>query len=122
VYHVTALRPSISSDAKAATETAWDLVFAVNGDGDESNLDTLSRDAFEERGAESEIRWVGAGESISLAGAQISGQNSWKWMILLVLMFLLAELAILAWPMVKARLDESAPTAATSSSAAAPTN
>jgi hypothetical protein len=120
VYHVTAERPAISSDAKATSEKVWDLAFAVNGDGDESNLATLSRDAFEERAGESEIRWVSAGESISLAGAQISGQDSWKWMILLVLLILLAEIAILAWPTVKARRDQPA-TAAAGNTAAAPT-
>lgn len=110
LYEVTALKPAISSDAKATMEKAWeqDLLFAVNGDGAESDLTPLSRDAFEERAAGSEVRWVGPGDTISLAGASISGQNSWKYLIILVLVFLLSEILILAWPAVKARLAEPA--------------
>jgi hypothetical protein len=105
LYHVTALKPAISADSKATTEEAWDLLFTVNGEGAESDLAPLTRDQFEERAADSEVRLVSAGDTISLAGAQISGQNSWKWLVLLVLLFLLAEIALLAWPMVKVRLD-----------------
>jgi hypothetical protein len=121
LYELVAHKPSLSSDPNAAPELAWDLRFTVNGEGSESDLSPLSQAAFEERVGDSPIRWVGPGETISLAGAQISGQNAWKWMILLVLLFLLVELAILAWPTLKARAEEAAP-AVVGSNATAPTN
>lgn len=108
LYEVSAAKAAISADSKAITEQAWNLAFTVNGDGTESDLTPLTREQFDERAAESEVRWVAAGDSINLAGAQISGQNSWKLLVLLVLLFLLAELALLAWPIVKARLDDRA--------------
>ena len=106
LYRISATKPSFSADASAAAQPAVDLLFTVNGDGNESDLTALSREAFNERAADSKVSWVGAGDTISLAGAQISGQNSWKWLILLVLLFLLAEIALLAWPLVKARMEE----------------
>lgn len=106
LYQIAAIKPAISADSKATTEQAWNLAFTVNGDGVESDLAPLTRERFDERAAESEVRWVGTGDSISLAGAQISGQNSWKWLVLLVLVFLLAEIALLAWPSVKAKMEE----------------
>lgn len=108
LYEVAALKPAISADAKSTTEQAWKLSFTVNGEGAESDLAPLTRERFDERAAESEVRWVGPGDSISLAGARISGQNSWKWLVLLVLVFLLAEIALLAWPAAKAKLQPTA--------------
>ncbi len=106
LYRVSATKASFSADASAAAPASMDVLFTVNGEGNESDLTALSREAFNERAADSKVSWVGAGDTISLAGAQISGQNSWKWLILLVLLFLLAEIALLAWPLVKARLEE----------------
>jgi hypothetical protein len=48
------------------------------------------------------VTLVSSSESISLAGAQISGQDVWQWWIAAVLAFLLIEIALLAWPSVKA--------------------
>ncbi|HTN75358.1 MAG TPA: hypothetical protein VL096_08930, partial [Pirellulaceae bacterium] len=106
LYHIAAAKPAISAADKATTTPAWDLVFTVNGDGTESDLTPLARETFDERSAGSEVRWVGAADSISLAGSQISGQNSWKYFVLLVLLFLLAEILILAWPSAKVAWEE----------------
>jgi hypothetical protein len=45
-----------------------------------------------------QLRWVARGESISLTGAEIWGQDSWWWLALAVLSCLLVELAVLARP------------------------
>ena len=59
----------------------------------------MSRAKFDELAASANnIRWVGDNEEISLGGAQIHGQTSWWYIVLTVLLCLLAELAILAWP------------------------
>ena len=75
---------------------------------DRADLTSLTREKFEEKAADSEVRWVGASETISLAGTQISGQNLWMLLVFFVLLFLLLEIVILAWPSVKATLDERA--------------
>lgn len=108
LYHITAIKPAISADTKAGADKRWDLLFTVNGEGNESDLTSLTREKFEEKAADSEVRWVGASETISLAGTQISGQNLWMLLVFFVLLFLLLEIVILAWPSVKATLDERA--------------
>jgi hypothetical protein len=92
LYRVTALR----GNGGAARETAWELPLAVNGDADESELQPLSRDQFDARVGNASVRWVGPDEEISLAGTQVSGQNSWWWLILAVLGLLLLELLLVA--------------------------
>ncbi len=43
-------------------------------------------------------RWVARDQTISLSGANVWGQDAWRWLLLIALGCLLAELAILAWP------------------------
>lgn len=95
VYHVTALRAGGSGN-NGARETAWELPVAVNGDPEESELQPLGRDQFEARIGDAAVRWVGPDDEISLAGTQVSGQDSWWWLILAVLGLLLAELLLVA--------------------------
>jgi hypothetical protein len=107
IYTVTAIRPDESADAAAPREKR-ELPLAVNlydfeGTA-ESDLTPLSRTQFDERvaGDEIPISWVAAGDRISLAGATISGQNTWILLVLAVLLILLAEILILAWPAMSA--------------------
>jgi hypothetical protein len=95
LYRVTALRANGSGDA-AAREKAWELPVAVNGDAEESELQPLSRDQFDARVGNAAVRWVGPGDEISLAGTQVSGQDSWWWLIFAVLALLLVELLLVA--------------------------
>jgi hypothetical protein len=106
IYRLTAVK--LEASAAQGTQTAWQMAIAVNGESAESDLTPLTRGAFEERAAGSELRWVGPAEAISLAGEAISGQNSWRVLLLLVLVLLLAEIALLAWPILR---RESAPAA-----------
>ena len=95
VYRVTALRAG-GSENPGTRETAWELPVAVNGDSEESELQPLGRDQFEARVGDAAVRWVGPDDEISLAGTQVSGQDSWWWLILAVLGLLLAELLLVA--------------------------
>jgi len=105
-YVVTAERAT--EDADSAVETRlWEIPLVVNGPERESQLQTLDAAGLRERLGEANYRWVERDEPISLAGAQIRGQDLWKWLMLLVLVGLLAELVILAWPvMAKERAHE----------------
>jgi hypothetical protein len=107
IYTVTAYRGDDSAGLQAPREKR-ELPLAVNlydRDGTaESALLPLTRDQFAQRvaGEDIPISWVGAGDRISLAGATISGQNTWVLLVLAVLVLLLAEILILAWPVLRA--------------------
>jgi hypothetical protein len=113
LYRVTALRANGHGDA-AARETAWELPVAVNGDAEESELQPLSREQFDARVGNAAVRWVGPEDEISLAGTQVSGQDSWWWLILAVLGLLLVELLLVAkWTAGVARTANPSPAPAT---------
>lgn len=100
VYRIAGFRRDPASEGPQPTEEkpAWELPIVVNGSADESELQPLSRDKFEELTAGTSLRWVEPGEDISLAGAAIRGQSSWWYLALIVLLLLLAEMVVLAWP------------------------
>jgi hypothetical protein len=95
-YRVTA-QPAADAPDAAPVAKPRAIPVAVNGPAHESELDALDEEALGQRLGEANYRWVGRGQSLSAAGAA-AGQVYWKWLILLVLLGLLAELAILAWP------------------------
>lgn len=115
IYKITASRPddsvisastssttalSAAADSQRLPAKLWEAVVAVNGPGRESEPAVLDEAGLRERLAGAlPFRWVARGEAISVAGAQVSGQNLWKWLLALVLLGLLAESAILARPM-----------------------
>ncbi len=103
IYTITAHNPDLSSDEDVNKSRTW-AVLAVNGmpgsEGvsSESELTSFTQEEFEEVASESQVSWVNAGETISLAGSQTFGQTSWWYLALAVFIFLLVELIILAWP------------------------
>ncbi len=96
VYQVKAERSDSSAGGEATP--LWEVAVAVNGEAAESDLTPLSRASFEERFADSSVGWVGPGEEISLAGAQVRAQNFWMLLAAVVLLFLLVEMVLLALP------------------------
>ncbi len=85
-------------DRDAAESLLWETRMAVNGPESESDLTPISaRDATARLAGTSAV-WLEAGDPISLEGAKVSGQDLWKWLMLLVLVCLLLELAVIAGP------------------------
>ena len=94
IYRVRALQQTTGAESDGSV--SWELPLAVNGAAEESDLAGLTRDQFENRTAGVEVRWVGPGEEISLAGIQVRGQHTWWWLILAVLGLLMIEIVSLA--------------------------
>lgn len=113
IYKIAGYERPQSADPQAERELKWETALAVNvseGDeGNESELTPLTEDEFEERlsGADIPLTWVSQSENISLDGATIRGQNLWKILAAVVLMLLLVEIAILAWPVAAANAAQS---------------
>ena len=98
IYTVTAVKGDVSAENEAAAAKLWEVNLAVNGPARESELATIDPVSLKERMGDANYRWVGPGEQISLEGAQVRFQDLWKWLIMLVLAGLLAEMLILARP------------------------
>jgi hypothetical protein len=110
-------------------KVVWEAVIAANGPADESKLASIDERGLAERmsgaadaatpdsgaAASSDAaraasvggptpaaryQWIPRGQPISLTGAEIWGQDTWWWLLLTVLVCLLLELTILAWPTV----------------------
>ncbi len=98
---------------KGAIPTPHEELITANGPAGESRLASIDEAGAAAKlkgegvAASTHFRWVGRGESISLSGAEVWGQDSWWWLILAVLSCLFVELAVLAWPAV-ARQQEAA--------------
>lgn len=97
-YSVAATRVADSAVADAATIPLWEIPLAVNGPIRESNLRSIEAPELRKRLGNANYRWIERDEPISLEGAQISLQNLWKWLIWMVLVGLILELVVLAWP------------------------
>ena len=110
VYRITAYREPTPADLVANTNGTQnglgvkqrELVLAVNGPQDESELALISESELKDRLGAVNYQWVPAGEEISLEGARIRGQDWWKWLMALVFLGLLAEVVILMWPTLSA--------------------
>ncbi|MDX1965492.1 MAG: BatA domain-containing protein [Pirellulales bacterium] len=106
----------------AVDAPATSIPFAVNGPSDESALGYLGRAGFDnwieqannpaaqDTSAASAgspataqppvaIQWLERGTPVSLSGALVWGQSLWWWLTLTVLLFLLGEMLLLAWPL-----------------------
>ena len=75
-----------------------EIVLAANGPEAESDLSPMDEAAFREKAGAAPWRWVPPGEPVRVEGAQASGEDIWKYLMLSVLAVLGAEMAILAWP------------------------
>ena len=97
-YTVTATKPE-QREASQRTAPLWRLSIAANGPSRESQPQVLDASSFAARLKNAEgIRWIGPGETISVEGARIGGQNSWWWLLMGMLACLIAEWFVLAMP------------------------
>lgn len=99
IYKVTARKPDPSAEHEGLENKLWEVPLAVNGPARESQLAALDEAGLRSRMGDASYRWIGRGESISLEGSQVRGQDLWKWLLGLVILCLLAELLVLARPM-----------------------
>jgi hypothetical protein len=97
VYRVKGFQLSGAGD-QGITKPAWEMPFVVAGSGEESDLTGISRGEVERLAGNGRIHWVETGEYIDLSAAAAHGQNSWWWLTLGVLVILLLEMSVLAWP------------------------
>ena len=102
IYRVTAHRAESAAQEGQDTRL-WEKPLAVNGPIEESELQTLDEAALKNRLGQANYRWISSTDAISLEGAVVRGQFIWRWFIILMLIMLLVELSILAWPTLKAR-------------------
>ncbi len=104
IYRVNAAR-SDSANAQASDSKLWEIPLAVNGSEAASELTYLNQQrvasllAPPAEPAKENFLWVQRGDAISLAGAKTSGLETWRWLAQLVLICLLVEMAVLAWPL-----------------------
>lgn len=117
-YVVTARRPESAAYEGLETQL-FQIPLAVNGPGEESDIRLLDEDQFYHRLGEDpldttsetspddqlatapqrHIRWVSAGDPLSIEGATTIGQNFWwKLLMLAVLALLLCEMLLIVWP------------------------
>ncbi len=98
VYRVRGMLADEAASNNDQTRPLWEVPLVVNGDPAESELDPLPRERFDELAAGTNLHWVSAGETISLAGNALFGTETWWWLIVVVLGMLILEMSILAWP------------------------
>ncbi len=79
----------------------WDVSLAINGDADESDLAPLGRSEFDTSFATAGFRWVAASEANELSGATMSGQGSWWWLALAVIVLLGMEMLVIVMPLLQ---------------------
>lgn len=80
-----------------AEKTLWEIPLAVAGPPTESQLEAMKRDDALAGVDTAQVRWLGRREEIGVAGAGVSGQYLWKWLMVAVLVGLLVELALIRW-------------------------
>jgi hypothetical protein len=99
-YKIIAQQAELGTDEAANNTTVAErivstLPLAVNGPEVESHLAGIEREKALGEDPPADVRWVGLGEELNVAGASVRGQNLWKYLMLAALGCLLAELAIL---------------------------
>jgi hypothetical protein len=102
IYKISAVKGEASADPARPATKLWEVNLAINGPARESVPEVLDEAGLAKRIGDSlHYRWVGRGDAISVAGAHVSGQNLWKWLLGAVLVALLVESALLARSMLR---------------------
>jgi hypothetical protein len=101
-YQIAAHDPD-EADEPTGMAPRWEVALAVNGPAEESQLAAISPEQLEARLTGVNYRWVPPSAPISLEGAEVRGQDLWRWFMAALVACLLAELVVLAWPVAKGR-------------------
>ncbi len=97
IYRLSAIRNRGRTSAKAR-EQAWKLAVAVNGEAEESRLQRISGQQREALAALPGVI-VASGDELLDSGVGVSDSRPlWRWLLLMVLILLLAELGMLIYP------------------------
>jgi hypothetical protein len=104
-------------EERGSDQQPWSIKLAVNGPSNESELTNIDESAFEDAPGMTEVRWVGADETISLDGTSYSGRNAWKWLLFGVLICLLVEMLLLLPKVMATLTGNAAPSGAASGAA-----
>ena len=72
------------------------MLLGFNGDGEESHLALQQTSELEAIASDDRIRWLNSGETLSLEGETYLGSGTWRWLMYLLLLMLLVEMAVLA--------------------------
>ena len=72
------------------------MLLGFNGASEESNLTLQQIDELQALVAGDRVRWLAAGEAISLEGETYLGSGTWRWLMYLLLLLLLVEMGVLA--------------------------
>ena len=100
-YRVDARREEAAG--KEEQVKLWEVWLAANGPAGESELEPVLEAALEERLGSMPHRWIRPDEPIPLEGAQVRGEGIWKWIMATVLLLLVVEVGVLAWPALDSR-------------------
>lgn len=93
-YRITA--SAATTDGQPG-EPLWDVLLAANGPAQESELQPITAVQLSERaGQQANLRWIAAGQPISLDGTEVAGLNLWAWLLGAVLLLLFAEMALVS--------------------------
>lgn len=72
------------------------MLLGFNGDGEESNLALQQTSELKAIASDGRIRWLTASDTLSLEGETYLGSGTWRWLMYLLLLMLLVEMAVLA--------------------------
>ncbi len=89
--------PGPGEAADPAGQANWTLQLAVNGPAEESDLTPIDAKQLAQRLSPLTIRWVNPGESIAIASISVERHDLWRYLMLLALLCLAAEMAFLAF-------------------------
>lgn len=106
VYQLNAYSPVNGGRSSEGRKLLWKTYFAVNGPPHESDLTPMTEKEFQALQLGDRLGWVGLGDTISLAGSQVRGQNWWIFLIIVVLLLLFVELLLLGWPVFWQKQEE----------------
>jgi hypothetical protein len=89
---------SVPPGGEGARDDSWEMLLAVNGPSEESELASLDEDGLSQRMGRTPFRWVGPDDTIRVEGMALVGHNYWKYLMVMVLVCLMVEMLFLAAP------------------------
>ncbi|MFT7642458.1 MAG: hypothetical protein ACI9G1_004215, partial [Pirellulaceae bacterium] len=98
LYKLAAYRTDQANSPDLETPI-WETPISVNGLSKESELGRI--DPGKVTLSEGKLAWIEPGEEIRIDGVFSRGQDTWWYLVLVVFLLLLVEIAILAWPTIQ---------------------